>query len=52
MSARLLWMLGRIGAAYKAMGIFGLGFIAGGFYCATLASMGKVAIARLTGVSF
>jgi hypothetical protein len=52
MSARLLWLLGRIGAGYKVMGVFGLGFMVGGMYCATLASLGKEAIRQLTGVSF
>lgn len=40
-----------VGRGYRAMGIFGGGFIVGGIYCSTLAAMGKEAIARLTGVA-
>lgn len=51
MTATVGKALRRIGAAYKATGIFGVGFIVGGIYCSTLAAMGKEAIARLTGVA-
>lgn len=40
-----------IGRAYRALGIFGGGFIVGGAYCGTLVGLGKVAIERLTGVA-
>lgn len=40
-----------VGRGYRAMGIFGAGFIVGGIYCSTLAALGNEAIAMLTGVA-